>query len=232
MQSVPEWRQAAQEALILEQEMKARRAVQDDYFWLTECTKTKDEQDPRNPYKPFPKKPYFKPVLDVLSDPSEPVVMIWKSRTMMASWLVSGWAAHWGFKYPATTVVFQSQDEDRAVHDVECVKTLWRNSDTLLQQRWKPKKDIDKQPYNRLEMENGSQFIGIPGDPQKIRSEHPTIVILDEAAFILRGEESYNVAVATRCLKIVALSSADKGWYDEIYQKSRPCDWPDSRIAA
>lgn len=144
----------------------------------------------------------------------------------MASWLVSGYCAHRGFTRPATAVVFQSQDEDRAVYDVDYVKTLWENSDSLLRDRWPLKKSIDKQPYNYLELANGSSFIAIPGDPQKIRSQHPTIVVLEEAAFIERGEESYNVAVATRCRKLIGVSSADKGYYDDLYQKTRPVDWP------
>jgi hypothetical protein len=33
--------------------------MSDQMHWLTKCTKTKDEQDRENPYKPFPEYPYF-----------------------------------------------------------------------------------------------------------------------------------------------------------------------------
>lgn len=220
-------RRAAQDAILLTEELKARKAVRDGLFWLQNCTKTEDEQDPLDPYKPFPDKPYFRPLWDLLNDPEEKFVYGLKSRTMMGSWLYSGWCAHTGFTTPVTKVVFQSEDEDKAVHDVDNVKILWRNSDPLLKAKWKLAKDLDKQPYDRLEMANGSTFLGIPGkNPDRIRSLHPTIYVQDESAIIARGEDSLNIAVATRCLKVLCLSSAEEGWYDDLFKKCKPVDWP------
>jgi len=70
-------------------------------------------------------------------------------------------------------------------------------------------------------------MLGIPGNPDKIRSEHPTVVVLDEAAHIQEGERSYNVAAATRCLHLIALSSANPGWFRDATEFSLPVDWPD-----
>lgn len=205
--------------------MKARLAINDCHFWLTECTKTRDEQDKENPYKPFPHLPYLPHLLDVLD--FEPIVFLEKSRTMMASWIVAGWAAHQAFTRPATCVVFQSEDEDRAVHDVEYCKVLWENSIAPLKEQWRLAKPLDKQPYNEFRLANDSRLIGIPGDPDKLRSEHPTIVVLDEAAHITEGERSYNVAAATRCLHLVCLSSANPGWFRDATEFAVACDWPD-----
>lgn len=113
-----------------------------------------------------------------------------------------------GFENAAVGTVFQSEDEDRAVHDIEYVKELWQNSDAPLKERWELKKPFEKQAYNRFELANGSWFQAITGDPDKIRSEHPTVVVLDEAAHIVRGMQSYSVAIATRCKYLWALSSA------------------------
>lgn len=207
-------------------EKRIRRALKDPYFWLTECTKTKDEQDKTgNPYKPFPQRPYFRPCIEVIEN--EPVILFEKSRTMMLSWLVSGWCAHYGFNHPATGVVFQSEDEDRAVHCVENVKTLWEQSDPELKERWQLERPLEKQPYFKFELANGSWFKGIPGNPDKIRSDHPTIVVLDEAAFITRGDDSYNNAKATRCLKMICVSSAETGWYEDFTKPALPVDWPE-----
>ena len=138
------------------------------------------------------------------------------------------------FTRPATGVIFQSEDEDRAVHDVEYCKILWEQSDPLLQERWRPYKGRPPkdQPYNTFKLENGSWCMGIVGNPDKIRSEHPTIVVLDAAADILRGEESFNVAQATRCLHIVCLSSANPGWFRERTEDAVPVDWPNYQDAA
>ena len=220
----------ARELLQLEEELKARQALKDVYFWVTQCTKTSDEQDPLHPHKPFPEKPWFKPIYDVLDN--EPNTWIYKSRTMMETWQVSSWAAHKGFTIPVTGVVFQSQDEDRSVHCIECVKDLWENSLPRLKKRWPLSKKMENQPYNKLEMANGSWFLGIPGDPNKLRSAHPTIVVFDEAAFMLRGEEAYNVAVASRAPHIIALSSAEEGFMNDKFLAASPVDWPDYEEAA
>jgi hypothetical protein len=208
-----------------EQALRAELAVRDKLFWLQQCTNTKDEQDTANPYKPFPPLPYFKYVLDVLD--YEPIVFLEKSRTMMCSWIVSGWAAHLAFTHPATCVVFQSEDEDRAVHDVEYCKTLWEQSPKPLQERWPLLKPLEKQPYNEMRLANQSRLIGIPGDPDKIRSEHPTCVVLDEAAHITEGEKSYNIAAATRCPHLICLSSANPGWFRDATEFATPVDWPE-----
>lgn len=216
-------------------EAVARKAVEDPYFWLTECTKTKDEQDTTgDPFKPFPKRPYIEPLLDALEN--EPVLFLEKSRTMMASWTVSAWAAHRMFTRPATGVVFQSEDEDRAVHCVNYTKILWDQSLAELKARWPTYRGKDPwiQPYNNFKMENGSWCLGIVGNPDKIRSQHPTIVVLDEACYITRGEESFNVAQATRCHHIVCLSSANPSWFRERTEFASPSNWPEykSSLAA
>lgn len=189
-----------------------------------------DEQDSFQPFKPFPERRYFQPLLEVLDN--EPQVWIYKSRTMMATWLICGWAAHFAFTHPAAGVVFQSKDEDRAVHCVNCVKILWEHSPELLRTRWGLKKPLEKQAYNRMEMANRSYFIGIPGDPDKVRSAHPSIFIMDEAAIIPQGEESLNVAKGTRCPKTIILSSAYPGFMEEVYQTTAPAEWPEYEQSA
>lgn len=210
-----------------EKQLRAALSIKSVYYWITHCTKTKDEQDLPNPFKPFPNELYIQPLLELLEH--EPIVWMEKSRTMLASWLISAWAAHKAFTRPATCVVFQSEDEDRAVHNVEYCKILWENSDPLLQEEWELEKPLAKQPYNRMLLKNGSKIVGIPGDPGKIRSEHPTIVVLDEAAHITEGEESYNVAAATRCPHLICLSSAWPGWFRDATEFAMPADWPDYR---
>lgn len=207
------------------EEQSLRRAERDCWYWLANYTKTEDEQDSENPVKPFPQRDYFPLVFDILNDPDESVVWLEKSRTMMMSWSLAGWAAHCMFTKPHTTVVVQSKDEARAIKVVNYVKCLWRNSDERLKARWRLKRPYDRQPYDKFELANGSWILGVAGDPNRIRSEHPTIVILDEAAFI-PSDENYNVAVATRCLKIICNSSAEAGWMREATLEAKPAHWP------
>ena len=207
----------------------AEMAVRDTYFWMTRCTKTKDEQDPENPYKPFPDKPYLQVLLAYLEHYPSRVKFIKKSRTMMASWTVSAWVAHQCFNRPATCAIFQSQDERRALVDVEYGKELWKNSLPVLRDRWPVTKPVDKQAQHEFQLANGSKMMAIPRNPDDIRSAHPTIVVLDEAAFLAEAEASYNVALASNCLHLVALSSAYPGWFAEMTGSAQPALFPDFR---
>src|SRR5882672_5859458 len=63
-------------------------AIVDSLCWIQEgWTKTRDDQDPLNPYKPFPKREYLEALLKVWL--AEPFLFLEKSRTMLCSW----WAA-------------------------------------------------------------------------------------------------------------------------------------------
>jgi hypothetical protein len=214
------------EAVRMEEQLKAQIALKDNYFWLTQATKTKDEQDPLNPYKPFPEKLYLRLLFEYLNQEPNPVKYIKKSRTMICSWAVSGWTGHFGFTHPATCVAFQSRDERRALKCVEYVKTLWRNSIDPLKELWVLEKPVEKQPSHEFRLKNDSKFLALTGDPDNIRSEHPTIVVLDEAAFMERGEESYNTALATQSLHMIVLSSANPGWFEEVIERALPVRWP------
>ena len=198
-------------------------AVRSCYYWLTECTKTHDEQDVGNPFKSFPERRFIQPMLWLLDHYPRPKIK--KSRTMFQTWLIAGWAAHFGFEHPAVGVIFQSQKEEKAIHCVDCVKTLWENSLPSLQARWPLAKEMRLQPNIRLEMANKSRFLAIPGDPDQIRFEHPTIWIADEAAFMPRWSECYANALAAKCLKIVCLSSAYPGDFMNLFRESVPVDW-------
>ncbi len=211
--------------------LQAIRAIRDPYFYLTRCTKTKDEQpDPgQEPYRPFPEWLFFRILMAIIE--RERVVMFRKSRTVMMSWLVTGWAAHYAFTHPATSVVFQSEDEDRAVNDVTYAKILWENSIDPLREQWPLKKGSRKptedQAYTTFELANGSILHGIVGNPLKVNSLHPTIYIADEAALMTRWSDAYASARATKCKYLICNSSALLGEYWDFIEPAEPAPWPE-----
>ena len=202
----------------------ARYSIADPYYWLTNATCSKDEQPGpgEDPYRPFPKLRYLLYLIRFFLDFSVEQGNVYKSRTMMASWSMSAAYFHYAATHPATKVVFQSQDEDRAVHDVTNCKILWENSIPRLKEKWPLAKRLEDQAYNRLVLANGSEIVGIPGDPKKIKSEHPTIYAQDESAIIEAGEWALNEAAATRCPRISCVSSAFPGWYADKKGRSKP----------
>jgi len=156
------------------------------------------------------------------------VVFIAKSRTMMASWTVAGWCAYKMFTRPATRVVFQSEDQKRALDMVKYVKTLWDQSLKALKNRWRLANDSALNDFAReeLKMANGSACVGLVGNPDKVRSEHPTIYVADEAAFMTRFSSSFSAAMGTRCLHSICLSSAEPGEFMDLVESATPVDWP------
>jgi len=188
-------------------------------------TKTKDEQDVNNPYKPFPDKPYFEALHQAWMN--ESVLFVEKSRTMMATWWAAGESLHMAMNRPATKVLMMAQDEDRSLKALDYAWTLYENQDDELKYLWPLDRPRDKQAYNILELRNASSLVALPGkDPDKIRSEHPTVVVFDEACYIDRFAEAFDIAIATRALKIVAISSADQGDFCDITSIAESIEWP------
>lgn len=191
--------------------------VRDPLTWLQHHTKTKDphwrEAGAASPYRPFPEKPYFRPIIEALQ--REPVVFFAKSRDLMMSWLCVGFLTHDAMIHPGVEVLFQSQTEDKAAELVEYARCLYRQQDEDLKQRYPLAQPLEQQGRLELNFANGSRIVGIPHGADKIRSYHPTELFMDEAAFIPDAGESFDQAVPA-CQKIVVLSSANTGWFESM----------------
>lgn len=95
-----------------------------------------------------------------------------------------------------------------------------------MKKHWSVKQDVDKQAYNTFQLANGSQFIGVVGDPNKPRSLHPSVYVADEAAFMVSFEEAWSVVAGTRVPKMIALSSVAPGAYWSLCNEgSKWVDW-------
>lgn len=175
------------------------------------CTKTVDEQDTTgNSVKRFPDYPYFHAVYKEFE--RERILFVEKSRTLMMTWLFSGIFLHKAMTRPGTQVVTISKDEDKALVPIKYQRWLWENQDEEFKKMWPLRRRLELQSIYELELANNSESISLPGkDPGKIRSKHPTYVMLDEACEMERFGESFDVALAAKPLKIVALSSAQPG---------------------
>src|SRR5258708_178438 len=87
--------------------------VSDPLTWLQQHTQTKDshwrEAGAVSPYRPFPNKPYFRPVAEAFQ--REPVLLIEKSRDLMLSWLCVGLFTHAVMTNDGIALLFQYQKE-------------------------------------------------------------------------------------------------------------------------
>lgn len=203
--------------------MQLKVAEEHCYFWLTTLTETIDEQDPQNPYKPFPKKKYVEATIPVLL--SEPITFIPKSRSMMASWTMAGAGAWICQTRRATGIVIQSRDENRAKKLIQYARALYVRSHPEWQHRHPLAKALTAQQDVEIRWANDSWMKAITGSADAIRSEHPTIEIFDEAAFMEAFDECFNVGRGAKPLHVWALSSAEKGPFFDVLEDAVPCDW-------
>ncbi|PYP87270.1 MAG: hypothetical protein DMG65_17455 [Candidatus Angelobacter sp. Gp1-AA117] len=195
--------------------VRIRQMLSDPLIWLQMHTKTKDshwrEAGAQSPYRPFPDKPYLRPIIDMFQQ--APVLFIEKSRDMMVSWLGVGLFTHAAMTNPGIEVLFQSQKEEKAFELVEYAKTLYHQQDEVLRRAFPLKSRIQAQ--GSLEFAHGSRIIGIPGGGDQIRSYHPWGLFQDEAAFMPEAGDAYDNAVPV-CKKIIVVSSAGPGWFADF----------------
>lgn len=182
----------------------------DPLYWLRNHTFTENEQyilEGLQFRARFPKKKY----LDVLFNQFKVSqrLFIPKSRDMMTSWSAAAWGAHQAQWWKATVVV-QTESEDKAKKLVKYAKILWANQDEDLKRRHPLKTDSTL----HLEWEGGGEYFGIPCGETKIRIHHPTIYIMDEAAFLPGAKGLYEAAYPVAG-QIIAISSAGPGWFGD-----------------
>ena len=192
-------------------------AIADPLTWLQFHTRTRDshwrESGGSAPNRPFPEKPYFRPVIEIIQN--EPVVFVEKSRDLMISWLCVGFFTHAAMTNDQREVLFQSQKEDKAAELVDYAKTLYEEQDERLKRRFPLAKPLREQAALRIEFANGSRMTGIPEGADQIRSYHPWGLLMDEAAFQPEAGEAHDAAVPV-CQKILAVSSAGPGWFADF----------------
>ena len=202
-----------------EREERARIAgiIADPLIWLQNHTQTRDshwrEAKAKSPYRPFPDKPYFRPLMEALQ--REPTLFIEKSRDMMISWLFAGLFTHTAMTTEGIEILFQSQKEDKAFELVGYAKTLYERQAPELRKAYPLAKSLRQMADGELEFANGSRIIGIPGGGDQIRSYHPWGLFMDEAAFMPEAGEAYDHAVPV-CQKIVVVSSAGPRWFADF----------------
>jgi len=196
---------------------KIQAMVADPLIWMQQYTKTKDshwrEHGASGPYRPFPDKPYFRPIVEDFQ--TEPILFIEKSRDMMISWLITGLFTHKVMTTEGIEVIFQSQKAEKAAELIDYAKCLYEHQPPELQAAFPLATKLSRQPRMELRFAHGGRLLGIPGGADQIRSYHPWGLFADEAAFQPEAGECYEHAVPV-CQKIVEVSSIGPGWFSDV----------------
>jgi hypothetical protein len=144
-----------------------------------------------------------------------------KSREMMLSWAVMGYAVWMCQWHPEIQIIVQSAREDKSVdlvtgreHPGYC-RVLWENQDESLKRDHPLTKPPSEMAGDLFSWGNGSEIRAVPAGGDQFRQYHPFCCILDECAYLPEAEASFNAAhpVATQ---IICVSSAGPSWFMDI----------------
>lgn len=195
--------------------IRDERCRRDPLYWAQHWTKTENPHYAQQglPFRgPFPAKSYFVPLFSALA--TETRLFIPKTREMLTSWAAMVYATH-AAQWKKAEVIVQTDSEEKAKQLVGYAECLYRNQESWLKVRHALAGEASQLA---LEWKDGGRVFGIPKGEHKIRMFHPTVYIMDEAAFLPEAEQCYNAAHPV-AKQIIAISSAGPGWFgDECSQ--------------
>lgn len=141
----------------------------------------------------------------------------------MASWWAAAETTHYCMTHQPSKGIFWSQDEDRSIALLDYAKCLYSQQDAIFKSIFPLKRPMERQNTTTLEFADGGKLIALPGkDPDKIRSEHPSMLVVDEACFIENGGEAFDVAISSRVPKVIVISSAAPSWFRRMTRDAKP----------
>lgn len=167
---------------------KMQQWKNDPFLWMVEQVFTIDESDSENPVKPFPAYRYLKEVIREYFD--NKVLVVSKTRRMMATHLFTALAVHQLLFVPFSENIIVSINEDRAkkVIQTRCKKII-----EYLDPRFPYPEFKDKEDFLVAEIHNpvnGATITALPSGSDKCRGLTVTNAFYDEFAFQKNCEEN------------------------------------------
>jgi hypothetical protein len=201
-----------------ETQRRVREATATPWRWLSTSTKTFNphwqEEGCNSPFEPFPNKPYFEPMLDLIH--AEKITFWEKSRDMMVTWGIVGYFTWQAMMVPARECIFQTLVKTKMEEMVDYAKCLYDCQPMWLREAFPLVKPSKQQASDVLEFAHGGKIIGLPGGAEAIRSYHPWSYFNDESSFQPDAVQCLSNALGTGAQKIVFNSSAGIGPYSDL----------------
>jgi len=142
---------------------------------------------------------------------------------MITSWWAAAETLHHVMTHQPSKAILWAVDERRAVVLRDYCWVLWEQQRQELKDLYPVLRPRKNQSYDKLELAGGGSIIALPGkDPDVIRSSHPSILVLDEACFMERGGEAFDIALASRVPKILLVSTATPSWLRRLTKNAVP----------
>jgi len=169
--------------------------------------------------RPFVDLGYFEPIIKTWLQ--RYLVLVEKSRDMMATWLVVMMHAWDVFYHEGRQHIFQSEDAPKALELVKRAQFIYEHQPKFLKRFGKIKfaSTASKSGMLRVEQLN-SEILGFPQGPDQVRQYHPTGLFQDEAAFQIQAGAAFAAAkpAIQNGGRFTAISSANPGWFQRACQ--------------
>ncbi len=198
-------------------------------WWSRNMTRTFDQDwvnkglpSATNPFPDYKYLDYLfdfltrKPKLIKVKDPQVRIVV--KSRRTLVSWSCVAKFLHQAQTLDAQEIIFQSQQKDKGNYLIDYAKTLRRNQEPWMQEAFPLSQRLEDFAMDTMKWKNNSRILSIPEGEDQIRTMHPSVLFMDEAASQGEGEGAYDNALSSAGL-IVLVSTPKPGWFQEIVEE-------------
>ena len=194
------------------EQIRGERSRRDPLYWAQRCTLTENPHWLKQglPFQAsLPQKSYFRCLFDYFA--RERLIFVPKTRDMLTSWSALIWATH-ACQWNKAFAIVQTMKDDKAQELIGYADCLYRNQSLDMRQRH----PLKSQSLSELTWSDGGRIMGVPQGQHQIRTYHPTIYIMDEAAFLPEAEQCFNATLASSpYCQIIAISSAGPGWFGD-----------------
>ena len=190
-------------------DVRDEKCKRDPLLWAQTYTLTENPKYAKQGLEfkgPFPDKSYFKPLFAAFTRYSR--LFVPKTREMLTSWCVMAYGANQAQWHKAEVIV-QTDKEDKASELIGYAECLYRNQEDWLKARHPLKQEASSLA---IEWASGGRIFGIPKGVNQMRLYHPTIYIMDEAAFLPEAQQCFDTSQPVAG-QIIAISSAGPGWF-------------------
>jgi hypothetical protein len=202
----------------LQKNLYAHLARRDPWVFVTHFCYTLDSHDRQTPIKLFPNRQYLRELTALWL--SHPLIVIAKSRQMMATWLFVCLYLWQALTIPGRLIFLQSKREEDAIGNANAATGLLGRTRFVLDRLPPELKPAFKATTNKIEFPNNSTIWAIPQGADILRQHTASAILSDEMAFQFQAEDAYTAAIPTieNGGQFTALSTANPGFFQKLYE--------------
>jgi hypothetical protein len=186
------------------------------YSWLEREVRTKDEHDKLNPVKPFPIKPYVRPMVETFD--KEKTIFVIKSRQMTITWLAGAYALHSAQFFDHRLVLVISEKFEKSAAIVDRIRFMYQNQSEWMRALHPTDRQMRDMPIGTLSFQNGSKILALPEGEDQVRMYTASLVIMDESDFHVTFKKTYEACLPAIAGggKLISLSTVRPGAFSKI----------------